>query len=124
MGGNRRCFLYTGGYAERHQSRSKGKYAGYGEWGCVFDVFKREKPEAYLTKKAFTPVLLDENKAVFGNDVRFLVENRFDHTNLSEVKMTVTDGNNVVYNDRIAGSVDRIKAAPSHLKIQAQTDTM
>lgn len=103
-------FCIPAGTEERHQSHSKGKYAGYGEWGCVFDAFKREKPEAYLTKKAFTPVLLEENKAVFGNIVLFRVENRFDHTNLSEVKMTVTDGEKVVYNDYIDRCIEPHKS--------------
>lgn len=109
-------FCIPAGTQERHQSHSKGKYAGYGEWGCVFDMFQREKPEAYLTKKAFTPVLLDENKAFFGNDVRFMVENRFDHTNLSEVKMIVSDGNDVIYNDYIVCSVEPHKSGTVSFK--------
>ena len=103
-------FCIPAGTEERHQSHAKGKYAGYGEWGCVFDAFKREKPEAYLTKKAFTPVLLEENKAVFGNIVLFRVENRFDHTNLFEIKMTVTDGAKVVYNDYIDRCIEPHKS--------------
>lgn len=109
-------FCIPAGTQERHQSHSKGQYAGYGEWGCVFDMFQREKPEAYLTKKAFTPVLLDENNAFFGNDVRFMVENRFDHTNLSEVKMTVSDGNDVIYNDYIVCSVEPHKSGTVSFK--------
>lgn len=98
-------FCLPPGTSESHQSHSNGPYAGYGEWGCIFDAFKREKPEAYLTKKAFTPVLVDESKTEFGKTVRLHVQNRFDHTDLKEVKMLVTSGEATVYNDYIGESV-------------------
>lgn len=98
-------FCIPKGTSESHQSHSDGGYAGYGEWGCIFDAFHREKPEAYLTKKAFTPVLLDESKTEYGAQVKLHVQNRFDHTDLNEVKMTVTDSDHIIYNDYINTSV-------------------
>lgn len=98
-------FCIPKGTSERHQHHSQGGYAGYGEWGCIFDQFKREKPEAYLTKKAFTPVLIDESKTQFGSDVRLYVTNRFDHTDLSEIRMKVTDGEKTVYDGMVQSSV-------------------
>ena len=92
-------FCIPQGTHERHQSHSGGPYAGYGEWGCIFDLFKREKPEAYLTKKAFTPILIDEEKTVIGQEVELHITNRFDHTFLTEVKMVVSDGEKNIYND-------------------------
>lgn len=99
-------FCIPEGTTKRHQSHSDGQYAGYGEWGCIFDLFKREKPEAYLTKKAFTPVLIEEDKTIFGSNIQLLVSNRFDHTNLSEVRMVVSDDEKVIYDDYISASVE------------------
>lgn len=72
---------------ESHQSHAKGDCAGYGEWGCIFDAYKREKPEAYLTKKAFSPVVLNTDKTRFGETMGIYLENRFDHTALDEIRM-------------------------------------
>lgn len=98
-------FCLPPGMTKRHQSHSDGQYAGYGEWGCIFDSFKRLKPEAYLTMKAFTPVFLDESKTVFGKEIKLNVTNRFDHTDLSEIRMVVSDGERSIYDDHISSSV-------------------
>lgn len=90
-------FCLPAGTTERHQSHSAGRYAGYGEWGCILDVFKREKPEAFLTKKAYAPVHICEEGRIRNKEIWLLVENRFDHTNLSEVRMVVSDGEQVIY---------------------------
>lgn len=85
---------------ERHQTHGKGSCAGYGEWGCIFDACKRLKPEAYLTKKAFSPVLLDKAQSKLTNQkIRLFLKNRFDHTTLSEVTMVCTASNGQILYD-------------------------
>lgn len=79
-------FYLPDGTSQRHQSHSPGKCAGYGEWGCILDAWKREKPEAYLTRKAFTPIRI-QKIARRGQSIVLEVENRFDHTNFSEVSV-------------------------------------
>lgn len=67
----------------------KGPVVGYGEWGIV-DVWRREKPEFWATKKAFSPVKLLATaieEYVPGVAVAIPVQNRFDHTNLDEVTL-------------------------------------
>jgi hypothetical protein len=60
---------------------------GYGEWG-VIDGWRREKPEYWLAKKAYSPArLLDgslENPGA-GNPLKIPIRNEFDHTNLNEI---------------------------------------
>lgn len=91
---------------EKHQSHLKGECAGYGEWGCIFDTFKRLKPEAYLTKKAFSPIKINRTD-VHGNQIRFEIQNRFDHTNLNEVYVKVTDENaKILYSGKIKENVE------------------
>lgn len=73
---------------EKWQSHAKGKAAGYGPWGCVLDVHRRWKPEGYLTKKAYSPVRIEEEKVLFlEGKVLLPVKNRFDHTNLNELTL-------------------------------------
>lgn len=83
----------------RHQCHSDGKAVGYGEWGAVLDIYQREKPEAYLTKKAFSPVLLDRKESSVQADGLFLsLKNRFDHTDLSELRVRcVSEDGKVLY---------------------------
>lgn len=58
------------------------------EWGII-DIWRRKKPEHYLTRKAYSPLVLrPETTAVNDGMLSFEVENRFCHTNLSEVTMT------------------------------------
>ncbi|HIU69711.1 MAG TPA: hypothetical protein IAD23_07135 [Candidatus Scubalenecus merdavium] len=84
-------FFIPDGTKERHQNHASGPAAGYGEWGAVLDAFHREKPEAFLTKKAFTPILLDEEKSSIQDGLSLYVHNRFDHTNLNEVRLICQD---------------------------------
>ncbi len=72
---------------ERHQRHSRGKSAGYGAWGAILDQYGREKPEAYLTKKAFSPIRLDEAKSSVGKELVLFVKNWYDHTNLQELEL-------------------------------------
>lgn len=91
---------------EKHQTHLKGECAGYGEWGCIFDGFKRLKPEAYLTKKAFSPVKIN-NTDIYGDEIRFNIQNRFDHTNLNEVYVTVKDkDSNLLYSGKIKENIE------------------
>lgn len=70
----------------------QGKCVGYGEWGIV-DVWRREKPEFWVTKKAYSPVrLMTTEVASFLSGQRLLLPlyNRFDHTDLDEIKIRYT----------------------------------
>ena len=90
---------------EKHQNHLKGECVGYGEWGCIFDTFKRLKPEAYLTKKAYTPIRI-KDASVCGDKIILNVQNRFDHTDLSEVDVDVRDENgNILFCGRIKESI-------------------
>lgn len=57
------------------------------EWGII-DVWRRRKPEFYMTRKAYSPIkvlhsqLIAEEKKVI-----LVLENRFCHTDLSEVEV-------------------------------------
>lgn len=70
----------------------QGNCVGYGEWGIV-DVWRREKPEFWSTKKAYSPIrLLTEQVGSFTPGERLIlpVYNRFDHTNLNEITVRYT----------------------------------
>jgi beta-galactosidase len=74
--------------------------AGYGQWGIV-DTWRRPKPEFWNVKKAYSPVRLSDikmNETKPGKDVSIEASNRFDHTNLNELK--------ILCNGRIAPSPD------------------
>ncbi|MBO4944753.1 MAG: beta-galactosidase [Muribaculaceae bacterium] len=71
---------------------------GYGDWGIV-DIWRRQKPEFWATKKAYSPVRIETPKVletVEGQPVRLTVFNRFDHTNLNEIKGFASWGNESV----------------------------
>lgn len=70
----------------------QGNCVGYGEWGIV-DIWRRPKPEFWSTKKAYSPVkLLSTQVEDFTSGERLLlpVHNRFDHTNLNEIRAFYT----------------------------------
>ncbi len=71
---------------------------GYGTWGPI-DGWRREKPEYWEMKKAFSPVRIVLNGNMDENGLLlFDVENRHNFTNLSEctVQWKVRDGNGTV----------------------------
>lgn len=70
----------------------QGKCVGYGEWGIV-DVWRRLKPEFWSTKKAYSPIRLlagDHLSYTAGERLMTTVYNRFDHTNLNEIRAAYT----------------------------------
>lgn len=69
--------------------RRPGKIlVGYPPWGVV-DGWRRQRPEWWLVKKLYTPIKIAEAPLPLpapGQPLRVEVENRFDHTCLSEVQ--------------------------------------
>lgn len=75
------------------------------EWGII-DIWRRRKPEHYMTRKAYTPVLIREKTFKWANGCALIqAENRFCHTDLSEVRIEwIVPGN--------TGSIPGPQAAP------------
>lgn len=66
----------------------RGDCVGYGDWGIV-DIWRRKKPEFWSTKKAYSPIRLEDARFISpapGMPVNLTVFNRFDHTNLNELE--------------------------------------
>jgi hypothetical protein len=65
------------------------KPVGYGPWGII-DGWRREKPEYWLTKKAYSPIRLRDEELPQpprGATLSIAVRNAFDHTNLRELEI-------------------------------------
>ena len=70
----------------------QGTTIGYGEWGIV-DVWRRKKPEFWNTKKAYSPIKITSTiipNYKQGSEIEIPIYNRFDHTNLNEIKIKYT----------------------------------
>lgn len=83
----------------------RGNAVGYGEWGII-DVWRREKPEFWGTKKAYSPIRLETEQIrdfVPAKSLFLNVYNRFDHTYLNEI-----DVNYTYNNQEFSGMIDRI----------------
>jgi len=67
-----------------------GGPVGYGEWGII-DGWRRKKPEHWLTRKAYSPVRIDETASVpvpeAGKPLVIPVRNEFNHTNFKELRI-------------------------------------
>ena len=70
-----------------------GDIIGYGPWG-VIDGWRRRKPEFYEMQRSYAPVVIKNIRhPVYKNGKMILqVENRYDFTNLSSVKITYKAG--------------------------------
>ena len=66
---------------------------GDAPWGVV-DGWRRKKPEFWLAKKPHSPIKIKENPVPlpYGKPIRIPVENQYDFTNLSELKIRWTIG--------------------------------
>ena len=65
---------------------------GYGPWGII-DTWRRKKPEFWLTKKAYSPVRVQQTRfesCDHHKDLIVPLYNRFDHTNTKELRIQVT----------------------------------
>lgn len=95
------------GVKERHQVHSVGPAAGYGEWGNMSDQWRREKPEYWLTKKAYSPIRIEDKPlgSQGFKEVKIPVQNWFNHTNLQDVQVywQVILGEEIVEQGRQAG---------------------
>ncbi|MEW2167338.1 glycoside hydrolase family 2 TIM barrel-domain containing protein [Streptomyces sp. NPDC007084] len=67
-----------------------GGPVGYGEWGII-DLWRRPKPEFWLTKKAFSPVRITDGVLTGltpGAAIPVPVKNWFDHSDLGELDIS------------------------------------
>ena len=84
-----------------------GSCVGYGEWGII-DGWRREKPEYWLAKKAYSPTRLQDTHVENpgpGNPLRIPIRNGFNHTNLNEVGIKWSVGGE-------AGEIKSLNVAP------------
>ncbi len=76
---------------------SEDKICGYGPWGPI-DGWRRPKPEYIGMKKSYAPVLITNLKTakIENKKLKLELENRFNFTNLNEIKITAQIGKDVV----------------------------
>lgn len=78
----------------------RSNITGTARWGIV-DEWRRPKPEFWNVKKAYSPIRVlqtEVNEVVPNQPITLPIHNRFDHTNLDEVKLVVA------YNGKNSGS--------------------
>ena len=65
-----------------------GRIIGYGPWGPI-DAWRRAKPEYFGMKKAYSPVVITNlsHPVLEGSTLKLTVENRYDFTNLKDIKI-------------------------------------
>ncbi len=71
-----------------------GHTIGYGEWGFI-DTWRRKKPEFWSVKKAYSPIRILQTQGydlTGKTTLNIPVYNRFDFTNLEEIRLKVTSG--------------------------------
>jgi beta-galactosidase len=72
-----------------------GQVLGYGDWGLI-DYWRRAKPDLWHVKKAHTPIKIQDGPIPSpdaGQPLEIPVENRYDFTNLSDVRIEWSLGN-------------------------------
>ena len=92
----------TWGSVDNSSITPRGMEISRYDWGII-DGWRREKPEYWLMKKAYSPVRLDDKPVANpgrGNPIEVPIKNWFDHTNLSEVTVVWAAGRE---NGRFAG---------------------
>ncbi len=68
-----------------------GKFVGYGMWGAICDGWRRDKPETWHVKNAYSPVRVTVRELPVpapGETIRIPVLNRYNFANLNELKIT------------------------------------
>lgn len=101
-------FLIPENTHEAHQFHSRGWAAGYGEWGNCTDIWRREKPEFWLTKKAYSPIRMKDGilpLQTLNTNIRIPIANWFNHTNFNEVEFLWSI-------DNVSGVVDGMNLSP------------
>lgn len=95
-----------------------GEVRGYGLWG-VIDPWRRVKPEVWHIKKTYSPAKIhDETKPLpvpdSGEPIRIKVENRYDFTNLGEllIEWSLGDESGKVQADIPPHSIGTISILP------------
>ncbi len=76
---------------------SEDKICGYGPWGPI-DGWRRPKPEYIGMKKSYSPVIISNLKSakIENKKLKLEIENRFNFTNLNEIKITAQIGKEIV----------------------------
>ena len=80
---------------------------GYGPWG-VIDGWRRAKPEYWLTKKAYSPIRIEDRPVAApakGKPLTIPITNAFDHTNLKEIEIRWKAASD-------SGSLEHVDVAP------------
>jgi len=104
-----------------------GKVLGYGWWG-VIDPWRREKPEVWHIKKAYSPVkIADETEPLPvpapGEPIQIPIENRYDFTNLNEllIEWALGDESGTVQADLAPHSKGTITILPGSKQYEGKT---